>query len=61
VRRVVIVGLATDYCVRATALDAVALGYEATAVADGIRPVELEPGDGQRAIDEMTAAGVTLG
>jgi nicotinamidase/pyrazinamidase len=61
VRRVVIVGLATDYCVRATALDAVALGYETTTVVDGVRPVELEPGDGQRAIDEMTAAGVTLG
>jgi nicotinamidase/pyrazinamidase len=60
VRRIVIVGLATDYCVRETALDATALAYEATVVADGVRPVELEPGDGQRAIDEMTAAGVAL-
>ncbi|HZA74784.1 MAG TPA: isochorismatase family protein [Acidimicrobiales bacterium] len=60
VRRIVILGLATDYCVRETALDATALGYEATVVADGVRPVELEPGDGQRAIDEMTAAGVAL-
>jgi nicotinamidase/pyrazinamidase len=56
----VILGLATDYCIRATAFDAVALGYDATVVADGVRPVELEPGDGQRAIGEMTAAGVTL-
>jgi nicotinamidase/pyrazinamidase len=55
-----VVGLATDYCVRATALDAVALGYDTTLVVDGARPVELEPGDGQRAIDEMGAAGVTL-
>jgi nicotinamidase/pyrazinamidase len=60
VERVVVLGLATDYCVRATALDAVALGYDATLVVDGARPVELEPGDGQRAIDEMGAAGVTL-
>jgi nicotinamidase/pyrazinamidase len=60
VRRVVIVGLATDYCVKETAFDATALGYDATVVADGVRPVELEPGDGQRAIDEMTAAGVAL-
>jgi nicotinamidase/pyrazinamidase len=59
-RRVVIVGLATDYCVRATALDARVLGYEATVVAEGVRPVDLEPGDGQRALDEITAAGVAL-
>ena len=56
----VVYGVATDYCVRATALDAVELGYDATLVVDGARPVELEPGDGQRAIDEMGAAGVTL-
>jgi nicotinamidase/pyrazinamidase len=60
IERVVVLGLATDYCVKATALDAVALGYAPTLVADGARPVELEPGDGRRAIDEMTAAGVTL-
>jgi nicotinamidase/pyrazinamidase len=60
IQRVVILGLATDYCIRATALDAVALAYDATVVVDGVRPVELEPGDGQRAIEEMTAAGVTL-
>jgi nicotinamidase/pyrazinamidase len=60
IERVVVLGLATDYCVRATALDAVALGYDTTLVVDGARPVEMEPGDGQRAIDEMGAAGVTL-
>jgi nicotinamidase/pyrazinamidase len=60
VERVVVLGLATDYCVRATALDAVTLGYDTTLVVDGVRPVEMEPGDGQRAIDEMSAAGVTL-
>ncbi|MGH9216844.1 MAG: isochorismatase family protein, partial [Acidimicrobiales bacterium] len=60
IERVVVLGLATDYCVRATALDALALGYDTTLVVDGVRPVELEPGDGQRAIDEMKAAGVAL-
>ena len=60
VERVVVLGLATDYCVRATALDAVTLGYDTTLVVDGVRPVEMEPGDGQRAIDEVSAAGVTL-
>jgi nicotinamidase/pyrazinamidase len=61
VERVVVVGLATDYCVKATALDAIGLGYDTTVVLDGVRPVELEPGDGQRAVDEMADAGVALG
>jgi nicotinamidase/pyrazinamidase len=60
VERVVVLGLATDYCVKETALDAVALGYDTTLVVDGARPVELEQGDGQRAVDAMDAAGVTL-
>jgi nicotinamidase/pyrazinamidase len=61
VERVVIVGLATDYCVRATALDAVALGYAARVIEDGIRAVDLQAGDGERAIEEMRAAGVAVG
>jgi nicotinamidase/pyrazinamidase len=61
IRRVVVAGLATDYCVKETALDAVRLGYETTVVLDGVRPVELEAGDGQRAVDAMAAAGVSLG
>ncbi len=60
IERVVVLGLATDYCVKATALDGVALGYRTSVVTDGVRPVELEPGDGERAIGEMAAAGVTL-
>jgi nicotinamidase/pyrazinamidase len=60
VEAVVVLGLATDYCVKATALDAAALGYRTNVVTDGVRPVELEPGDGERAIAEMAAAGVTL-
>jgi nicotinamidase/pyrazinamidase len=60
IKRVVIGGLATDYCVKATALDAVRLGFETTVLDDAIAAVDLEPGDGDRAIDEMRAAGVTL-
>jgi len=60
VERVVVTGLATDYCVKATALDAVRLGYATTVLLDAVRPVEVEPGDGRRAIDEMAAAGVAL-
>jgi nicotinamidase/pyrazinamidase len=56
-----VVGLATDYCVKETALDALRLGYGATVLTDGIRPVEVEPGDGKRALDAMAAAGVALG
>ena len=58
VERVVVCGLATDYCVKATAVDAARLGFETAVLLDAIRPVELEAGDEQRAIDEMTAAGV---
>ena len=60
IRRVVVVGLATDYCVKATALDAAALGFDAAVLREGIRAVDLAAGDGDRAIAEMEAAGVTL-
>jgi nicotinamidase/pyrazinamidase len=55
---VVVCGLATDYCVKATALDAVRLGFETAILVDAIRAVDLRPGDGGEAIDEMTEAGV---
>lgn len=55
-----VLGLATDYCVKATALDALRLGFRTTLVVDGCRAVELQAGDGARAIAEMQAAGVTL-
>ncbi|HEY3334557.1 MAG TPA: isochorismatase family protein [Candidatus Limnocylindrales bacterium] len=57
---VVVTGLATDYCVKATALDAVALGYRTMLLGDAIAAVNLQPGDGQAALDEMVAAGVIL-
>ena len=58
IERVIVCGLATDYCVKATALDAARLGFETAVLLDAIRPVELKPGDEQAAIEEMTAAGV---
>ena len=60
VRRVVVAGLATDYCVKATALDATGLGYETFLLTDAIAAVDLDPGDGARAIDELAAAGVGM-
>jgi nicotinamidase/pyrazinamidase len=58
--RVVIVGLATDYCVKATALDATRLGVETAVLTDAIAAVDLQPGDGERAIEAMATAGVTM-
>ena len=55
-----VVGLATDYCVKATALDAIRLGFETRVLADAIAAVDLEPGDGERAIEEMHDAGVIM-
>jgi nicotinamidase/pyrazinamidase len=60
IRRIVIGGLATDYCVRATVLDALALGYETGVLVDAVRPVEIVPGDGDRALAAMEAAGAAL-
>jgi len=56
--RIAVCGLATDYCVKATTLDAARLGFETGVLIDAVRAVDLAPGDGDRAIDEMTAAGV---
>ncbi len=55
---IVLCGLATDYCVRATALDAVRRGIRVRVLGDAIRGVDLKPGDSQAAIGEMRAAGV---
>lgn len=51
-------GLATNFCVRHTALDARRLGFGVTLVTDATRGVDLEPGDTERAVAEMEAAGV---
>jgi nicotinamidase/pyrazinamidase len=55
-----LMGLATDYCVKATALDAIDIGFRTVLIREGVRGVELKPGDCQRAIDEMRAAGVVI-
>lgn len=60
VQQLVIVGLATDYCVKETGLDAVRLGFEATVVLDAVRAVNLEAGDGERALAALRGAGVVL-
>ncbi len=60
ITRVVVVGLATDYCVKATALDAVGLGFRTAVLIDAVAAVGLEPGDGARALDELRDAGVDL-
>jgi nicotinamidase/pyrazinamidase len=57
VRRVFVGGLATDYCVLNTVRDALARGYEVVLLADAIRAVEVAPGDGRRAEDEMVRLG----
>lgn len=56
----VIAGLATDYCVAETALDGIKLGHTTTVLLDGIRAVDLQLGDGDRAIERMRAAGAAL-
>lgn len=60
VMRVRVCGLATDYCVRATALDAVRLGFATTLLTDAVASVDLQAGDGDRAVVEMAEAGVEL-
>jgi len=57
---VAVMGLATDYCVKFTALDAVGLGLETTLIKDGSRGVDLQPGDIERAVSEMSNAGVKI-
>ncbi len=60
VASVVVVGLALDYCVKASALDSAAEGFATTLLADGTRAVNLAPGDGTRAAAEAVRAGVEV-
>jgi nicotinamidase/pyrazinamidase len=60
IRRLYVGGLATDYCVRATVLDAVREGFEVVVLKDAIGAVDLQPGDGARALEEMQTAGARL-
>jgi nicotinamidase/pyrazinamidase len=60
VERIVVAGLATDYCVKETVLDGARMGYEVTVLADAIRAVDLEAGDGTRAVAAMVGAGARV-
>jgi len=57
IRRLVVGGLATDYCVLNTVRDALQRGYEVMLLTDAIRPVDIQPGDGRRAEEEMARLG----
>jgi nicotinamidase/pyrazinamidase len=60
VDEVAVAGLATDYCVRASTIDACELGFDTTLITDAVRAVDVTPGDGDRALEEMEAAGAKL-
>jgi nicotinamidase/pyrazinamidase len=60
IRRVFVCGLATDYCVKATALDAVRAGLEVVVIDDAVRGVEVRAGDCAKAVEEMRAAGILM-
>jgi len=55
-----VVGLATDYCVRSTALDALREGFRVTVDRAGIRGIDVQPGDSERALEELGAAGAAI-
>ena len=59
-KRVFIGGLATDYCVRATAVDGLREGFAVVVLEDGVRAVDVQPGDGTRALEELAALGAKL-
>jgi nicotinamidase/pyrazinamidase len=61
ITRVVVVGLATDYCVSSTAIDATRLGFETEVLQDAIAAVDLADDDGAKALAAMAAAGCVLG
>jgi nicotinamidase/pyrazinamidase len=60
VDEVTVVGLATDYCVKETAADALREGFRVSVDREGIRGIDVQPGDSERALDELRAAGATV-
>lgn len=60
IEKVVVTGLATDYCVKATAIDAAQKGFSTVVLTKGIRAVNREPGDDERALEEVRRAGAVI-
>jgi nicotinamidase/pyrazinamidase len=60
IRRVVVAGLATEYCVKASALDALGLGLDTVVLRDGVRAIDRNPGDGARALEEISRRGAQV-
>ena len=60
ITQVYICGLATDYCVKFTALDALKLGYQTVVLSDLSKGVNIDPGDTAKALDELQAAGASV-
>ena len=60
VNRLFVTGLATDYCVKNSVLDALRRGFDVTVVEDAVRGVDVEPGDSERALRNMEEAGAHL-
>jgi nicotinamidase/pyrazinamidase len=60
VEEIYVGGLATDYCVKNTVLDGLKNGFKVKAIAEAMRPVDLQEGDGDRAIEEMKEAGAEI-
>jgi nicotinamidase/pyrazinamidase len=60
IESVAVVGLATDHCVKATALDAARLGFRTAVLTSAVAAVNLKPNDGDRALEELRTAGVAL-
>lgn len=60
IERVVVTGLATDYCVRATTVEAIEHGFDAVVLTDAVRAVDVAPGHGDEALEDMSRAGATL-
>lgn len=57
---VYVMGLATDYCVKFTAMDSLHLGFNTKVIIEGVRAVELNPGDAEKAIEEMEKPGIEM-
>lgn len=60
IKHLYILGIATDYCVKFTVLDALLLGYQVSVITDGCRGVNIQDDDSEKALEEMRAKGATL-